>query len=353
MSAGRYHIYLWMAMLSLCLYSCSVIDEDLSGCGLDNKIVYKMQLVTNIHTELDVQLGAEDEQPLAQQLLASLDNIFTDMAHDIDISFYNTDKKRERHEQHIMDASSAEYVVYLPERDYRHLAVANIMDATNVAMYSADQDPASVILQQQMADTIDSHNTGIFTARQIIQVCNCTETYNVDLYMANSCTALVVDTSKVSIKGMTVMAEGLASGMSVNDSTYTFAHNPVVRSTEMPVSSAYHRTCHYLVTFPSSDTKIMAPSATKTMASADNSSRSPQQAESTAGGYYKLKAYITLNDGKVTENIITVGTPLKAGQLKVIKMVMNDDGSLSPLSMDVGVSVTLDWKEGGTYEPDL
>ena len=96
------------------LPSCSIIDENLDDCGINNKIVYRLKLITNIQTELDQQLGSADERPVADALRQSLNGIFTDMAHDIDLSFYNTDNIREKHEQHIMNASQAEYVVYLP-----------------------------------------------------------------------------------------------------------------------------------------------------------------------------------------------------------------------------------------------
>ena len=79
----------------------------------------------------------------------------------------------------------------------------------------------------------------------------------------------------------------------------------------------------------------------------------PIWADSQAEPFFRIKAYITLPNGSVTENIISVEQPLLAGYLKIIKMKMKQDGSLTPESHDVGVSVTLDWKQGGTYEPEI
>lgn len=327
---NRYCVLLLMAAMLLVPTSCSVIDEDLSDCGVDNKIVYRLQLVTNVQTELAEHLSTEAEQPVASALKASLGNIFTEKAHDIDLSFYNTDDQRERHEQHIMDASSAEYVVYLPERDYRNLSVANISDAANVTLVSPEYGHRGMVLEQMVADTIDSHTTGMFTARKIIQVCKCTESYDVDLYMANCCTALVVDTAGVYVKGVNVVAQDFASRFAVGDSIYSFDNDVVIRSNEISIPKTLHRTCHYVVSFPSAD---------KTRAD--------------AGAYYRIKAYVTLADGTITENVMTVETPLSAGNLKIIKMRMKADGSLTPECHDVGVSVTLDWKQGGVYEPDI
>ena len=322
----RNSLFTALVAATMLLPSCSIIDENLDDCGINNKIVYRLKLITNIQTELDQQLGSADERPVADALRQSLNGIFTDMAHDIDLSFYNTDNIREKHEQHIMNASQAEYVVYLPERDYRNLAVANMADATNVTLESDDNTPTTMKLLQQQGDTIDSHTTGMFTARKTIEVCNCTESFNVELYMANSCAALVVDTAGVSIRGMTVLTQDFATSFAVSDSTYAYQANPLIRSVEVPTNGQPY-TCHYAVSFPSRHTR--------------------------SDGLFRIKAYVTLPDGTTTENIITVEQPLMAGYLKIIKMKMKPNGSLTPLSQDVGVSVTLNWKQGGTYEPEV
>ena len=330
---------LMLPAAAVVLSSCSIIDEDNSDCGMDNKIVYRLKLRTNIQTELDTQLGMEEERPVAQALSSSLSGIFTDWAHDISLSFYDTDDKLYKTENHTMDASQAEYVVYLPERDYRNLVVANIADAENIRPLD-DTHPDDVKLQyDNLTDTLNSHTTGLFTARQVIEVCGCTETYYVDLYMANSCAALVVDTTGVDIRGMKVFTQDFATSFAVADSAYAFTANPVVRSTEIPLPGQ-HSTCHYAVSFPSRNT----------MGAANNAHPATRANGET---FFRIRAYVTLPDGSVTENIISVEQPLLAGYLKIIKMKMKTDGSLTPVSHDVGVSVTLDWKHGGTYEPEI
>lgn len=337
---------LMLAAAAVVLSSCSIIDEDNSDCGLDNKIVYSLKLRTNIQTVLETQLGTEEERPVAQALRSSLSGIFTDWAHDISLSFYDTDDKLYKTEKHTMDASQAEYVVYLPERDYRNLVVANIADAKNIRPLD-DTHPDDMKLQyDNLTDTLNSLTTGLFTARQVIEVCGCTETYYVDLYMANSCTALVVDTAGVNVKGIKMFAKDFATYFAVSDSAYHFYSNPVVRSEEMDVPKEIHRACHYVVSFPSRDEAIQLSSPQRA-----TPTKAPTKA--TPDAYYRVMAYITLPDGSITENIISIESPLLAGRLKIIKLKMKQDGSLTPESHDVGVSVTLDWKEGGTYEPDI
>ena len=41
---------LMLPAAAVMLSSCSIIDEDNSDCGLDNKIVYRLKLRTNIQT---------------------------------------------------------------------------------------------------------------------------------------------------------------------------------------------------------------------------------------------------------------------------------------------------------------
>lgn len=320
----------WLLSVLMCA-SCSIIDEDNSNCGKDNKIDYQLQLVTNITTELNTQLNTDVELPVARALAESLSTIFTHTAHDVDLSFYGNDSLRAYHEQHIMDANQASYSIYLPVREYHHLAVANISDAINVDL-SDDETAQRSKLVQHTADTIDSHTTGLFSARQQINVSgNENQTFFVELYMVNSSAALVIDTAGVTgIQDIRIFASGFANSFAVRDSLYTYTHDPVVRSNQVAIEDSRF-ICHYTVNFPSRS------SATR----------------GTEAECWRFVAYVTLTDGSVTENIISVETPLLPAHLRIIKAKMKSDGSLHVASQDVGVSVTLDWKQGGVYEPDL
>ena len=68
---------------------------------------------------------------------------------------------------------------------------------------------------------------------------------------------------------------------------------------------------------------------------------------------WQLKVYLTNLDGSVTETVLDIDEPLKAGDLKVIKGSVDDEGAIRPYDSTVGVSVTLDWNHGGTYDPEL
>ena len=68
---------------------------------------------------------------------------------------------------------------------------------------------------------------------------------------------------------------------------------------------------------------------------------------------WQLKVYLTKSDGKVTETVLDIEEPLKAGDLRIIKGELDDDGAVRPYDSTVGVSVTLDWGNGGDYEWEM
>ena len=63
--------------------------------------------------------------------------------------------------------------------------------------------------------------------------------------------------------------------------------------------------------------------------------------------------YVPLQDGTITENRLGFSQPLRAGQLRVIRVRILHDGTLSTDDTSVGVSVTLDWKQGGSHDVPL
>ena len=72
------------------------------------------------------------------------------------------------------------------------------------------------------------------------------------------------------------------------------------------------------------------------------------------GNYYEAKVYVDMPDGTTTETVLTLREPLNSGQLKVVKLELQLDGQVKPVGTgEVGVSVTLDWKDGGTHDIEL
>lgn len=320
-----------MVLLSLlgtmALIGCSTIDEDLSDCGNDYQMDYELQLVTNISTELQTQLTTQTEMRVADALRNHLANVFTDFAHDIDLSFYDVDEKGNllHHEDHVMDDNEKSYTLFLPMRQYRHLALANLKDNSWVHAEGGDNSETLRLVQEEK-DIVESHQTGIFTARSDMDVLEgVDQTFHVPLYMANSAVALVLDPRGHTPKKVEVFATGFATGFNVNDSTYTFVENPPLVQTQ-EIDTGTDQQCFCSVNFPSRD-----------KAEGDEP-------------LWKFIIHVTNEDGTITETVLTVMEPLKAGDLKIVKAYLDDDGAAQPTDATVGVSVTLDWNSGGEHE---
>ena len=326
---------MWL-LLSACwlMAGCSVIDDDLSDCGEEEEelqLDYELRLVTNMTTELQTQLTTITEIGVANALQTHLEDIFSDFAHDIDLSFYDTegDKGVLYHKSDVIDANQTTYTLTLPMNKYMHLAVANLVENAVVSLENEEHSYSSK-LHQQEGSALDSHTTGLFTARQHMEVLSgVSQVFNVRLYMANSAVALVLDTKGHQYTDLKVYATGFATQFNISDSVYVYPEtSPLIRANK--VDTGNDLLCYCSVNFPSRDE---APAGTATI--------------------WQLKVYLTNLDGSVTETVIDVKEPLKAGDLRIIKGSVDDEGAIRPYDSTVGVSVVLDWNSGGSYDSEL
>jgi hypothetical protein len=229
-------------------------------------------------------------------------------------------------------------------REYMHLAAANIQDNTVVALSGDDKCPtAQLATIPEGEETIDSHTTGLFTARYPLKVLEgVSQTFHVRLYMANCAEALVVDPRGHSYKDMKVFATGFASKFHINDSTYTFPEKyPYVRATKVNTGED-EKLCFCAVNFPTTDEEGM-----RTVVEV------PFDENESETVFWQFYVYVTNDDGSVTESVLSVRSPNKAGQLRIIGGYMGDDGAIHPKDHTVGVSVTLNWNDGGHHDIDL
>ena len=328
---------------------CCSIDDDLSDCPPDEsryQMEYELKLVTNMTTELQTQLTTITELSVASALETHLENIFSDFAHDVNLSFYDTEGTKERleHKVDIINTNQTTYDLTLPMRKYLHLAVANLAENHVVGLFQDNYSTTSVLQQDEgivpdgsSTSVVDSHTTGLFTARQPMEVLSgVSQTFNVRLYMANSAATLVLDPKGHTFKDIRVFATGFANEFHISDSTYVFpTTSPLIRADK--VDTGNDLLCYCSVNFPSRDA---APASVR------------KRAE-TGPSLWQFKVYLTKLDGKVTETILDISEPLKAGDLRIIKGELDDEGAVRPYNSTVGVSVTLDWNDGGTYNPNL
>lgn len=320
---------------------CSIIDEDQSDCVETTKIEYDLTLVTNITTEIETKLNTLTDADIADELREHLKNIFTDFAHDVDLSFYDTkgDSIRLFHDEHIMNANQASYSLNLPMNNYMHLATANILGNKLVSL-SDDEHCHPSRLQQIVRDTVDSHTTGLFTARQPMNVlAGVNQRFNVRLYMANCAAALVLDPRNLQqMDGVRVYSTGFATGFSICDSAFQYVqHPPIVRTAELIGGKSGQR-CYCSVNFPSRRAVGNTRTVIETL--------EPFIAKPGEDARWEFRVYVPQPDGTITETILRIKEPLSAGQLKIIKCWIGEHGAVVTKNSEVSTSVTLDWKEG-------
>ena len=117
MRRGKWEIMNWVlgvTLLLVVLTACSSIDEDMSDCGVEYEMEYELQLTTDIETALQTQLTSEKELQVADALRNYLDNIFSGVAHDIDLSFYDTGKEANllHYESQLMNDNEKSYQLF-------------------------------------------------------------------------------------------------------------------------------------------------------------------------------------------------------------------------------------------------
>jgi len=336
------------------LTACSVIDEDQSDCEPETqaKLDYELRLVTNMTTELKTELTTQTDLQLASALRQHLSGVFTDFAHDVNLSFYDTqgDSVLLQKDEHIMNANQASYTLNLPMRHYMHLAAANVVGNELVSVDGDDRCHRSMLLQVA-GDTIDSHTTGLFTARQPMEVLgNVSQSFNVHLYMANCAAALVVDTrGNVDERSLRVFSTGFATSFSICDSLFRYADNPpIVRTARVGLdASGGGESTEGIAAFCSVNFPSREPAgSTRTIIETTD----PFIAQPGEEALWEFRVYAPQADGSVTETKLRIKEPLRAGQLKIIRCYVMPNGSVVTEAPEVSTSVTLDWKQGLVIE---
>lgn len=336
------------------LTGCSAIDDNLDDCGEQTRMDYELQLVTNVQTEVQTQLNAQTDLSLAATLKTHLSRVFTDHADDINLSFYGVegDSMLMHNDKHIMNDSEHSYTLYIPRRKYMHLAVANIEDNPVVRLEYADNCHTAV-LRQIASDTIDSQNTGIFTARQLMEMVEgIDQTFNVKLYMANCSAMLMVDPQGYDISNMRVFTTGFATAFYIADSLYEYKKPAPIIRTQRIASNDSGSVGFVSINFPSPDPAAQQLSRKATTRTVIETSE-PFIADTNEETLWEFRVYLPQADNTTTETILRIKEPLRAGQLKIIKVRINENGQIVSDAPNVGVSVTLDWKAAGSYNPEL
>lgn len=317
-------------MLALTTFMTSCIDEDMSDCGQDYQINYSLQLETRLSTIVDQTLDQATEQAIAHNLKQELGNIFTAHAKDNDLSFY-VGEKLFHHEANPMDASSVSYTIFLPQQNYRNLALANTAAEPLLSLIGKDACN-TLALTQEKKDTIESHSNALFSSRLNIKEDDFNHHLKTTLHMLNAASAVVIDKNNLAPQEIVGFAKGMANTFAVSDSTYNYDYHTVVRAKKVATTDTHEAL--YAVSLPSKDGLSTARAAEE------------------ESYIWEFHVIVKLN-GKYTENTLLFKEPLKAGALKIAKVTLQPDGSLESNTQSVGVSVKLDWKPGGKHDIEI
>lgn len=315
----------WGSVVLACPLLASCIDEDLSKCGVNYTVSYAVRQPVDLGAEVRAVLSAPAEQGVAADVEAALGGVFAGTVHDLDLPFYDVHMLEHR-QAAVIDAARATMTFYMQKADYRHLPLGNVEGGEPLGIDGADSDLA-LTLGTAVGDTIPSHAAPVYSGRLDMPLADRDEAYRADLYMVNSAVAVALADAADGIGAVTGVVDGMATSFAVNDSTFSFDRGQATRMVGMQ-SPGYHTL--YAVTMPSRDTQ----------AAADDE------------GLWQVKVYVDLG-GKITENVLHISEPLRAGRVKIIKGVIKDDGSITTESPEVGVSVTLDWKPGGSHDVEI
>ncbi len=345
------HIFSMFLLGAVILTGCnSLVDEDMSDCGDKLDLGYELQLVTNMRTEIKTVLDLQADLQVATVLEEHLGEVFTDFAHDVDLSFYDTagDMARLEHLDVVMNASQSSYSLLIPARPYMHTCVANLDTDPHITLEDADYCHSARLVQHlAVKDTADAHLSGIFTARKRMDIISgIDQRFDVSLYMVNAATALVLDmTDAPGVKDLKVFLRGLADGFRLADSTYTFDTDYVVRTKLLATEAGSTERCYVSTHFPSRD----VDPATKAVIDIED----PDGDKYSGDPLWFWEVYATMEDGSVTKSTLDVHSPVHAAQLKVVKGKVRADGGMSTDDPLVGASVELDWLPGKEHDIEM
>ena len=345
------HIFSMFLLGAVILTGCnSLVDEDMSDCGDKLDLGYELQLVTNMRTEIKTVLDLQADLQVATVLEEHLGEVFTDFAHDVDLSFYDTagDMARLEHLDVVMNASQSSYSLLIPARPYMHTCVANLDTDPHITLEDADYCHSARLVQHlAVKDTADAHLSGIFTARKRMDIISgIDQRFDVSLYMVNAATALVLDmTDAPGVKDLKVFLRGLADGFRLADSTYTFDTDYVVRTELLATEAGSTERCYVSTHFPSRD----VDPATKAVIDIED----PDGDKYSGDPLWFWEVYATMEDGSVTKSTLDVHSPVHAAQLKVVKGKVRADGGMSTDDPLVGASVELDWVPGKEHDIEM
>lgn len=322
-------------LLLLTLQSCTFIDDDRSDCETSFSLNYQLRVVSNINLQLSEQLQMSTGSQTLATLNSYLNPILQPTASAVHLSFFPTDGSDPVHYDRETAGLRTAFSLSIPAADYRHIAVIGQEDPS---IFIKDNTSAETTrLTQFLNDTVDSHNHAALAGTLDMSVTNNTnQSWEINLYPADAAVAVVMKKNPNVVRTRVFLAD-LATSFTPNDSTWHWEHNSLVRTDAVEVTGT-DSVAYCGIAFPS---RMEAPGTIDPDVAAAK------------GAVWRVVILSDLPNGTTTRSVLYMTEPLKAGDIRVIRIHVNDDGGVSTSDSNVGASVTLDWKKGGEYNPEI
>ncbi|MDD5861895.1 MAG: FimB/Mfa2 family fimbrial subunit [Prevotella sp.] len=323
------------SLLSLCGCSyISSIDDDTTGCNETYDISYQLHAVINTNYQITEQMPDDGDATLRESLTDLLNPLLHPTSYSTQLLFVNAADGSFESSAQTIEGDEKVLALTLCPGSYRHLAVSGTDKVAALLVDTTNINKMGVV--QPSGDTIIAQQQPLLSARQDITITgNSNEDIHVRLYPANAAVA-VVATQPETIKDVQMFITDLASSFTINDSTYHFEEDALLR-TSVSDGPKEHEKIYHALTFPSRDV----------------ASRANGDAARTDGTIWRVIVLATCSDNSVTRSVLSVQRPLKAGDVRVIRISIANNGAVTTSTAGVGASVTLDWNKGGEYHPNI
>ncbi len=324
-----------LLLLLLTLHSCTLIDDDRSDCENAYSLNYELKVVSNINLQLSEQLQVNTGSLTLKTLNNYFSGIMQPATSQVRLGFYPTDGGAPVYYSRETEGQRTAFAISIPADNYRHVAVIGQEDPS---IFLRDTtEAATVRLTQLLTDTVDSHNHAILAGTLDMNVLgNTDQSWEINLYPADASVAVVMKKNPKVLRTRVFLAD-LATSFTPNDSTWHWDYPSLVRTDAVDVAGT-DSVAYCGIAFPS---RMEAPGTID-----------PEN-PAAKGAIWRVIIQSDLPDGTTTRTVLYMQKALKAGDVRVIRIKVNDDGGVSTPDSNVGASVTLDWKKGGEYHPEI
>lgn len=323
--------------LPFAIVSCryiGTIDDDTSNCNHTYRFTYHMHAVSNTNDQITTQLSNDGDAALRQDLTSLLTPLLHPNQYGANLLFQDMGERSNLVSPQTFIGDETSLTMMLCPNDYRHVAVTGT--DKDIAMLRDSMEITKAAISQPQKDTISSQQVALLSGRKEIKITGNEDNIHVHLFPANAAIAVVAK-QDATVKDVKIFFTDLASSFTLNDSTYHFDQNAFVRTT-LNTTANQAKKIYYALVFPSRDNAPGTIDKDNTQAS---------------GAFWRTIIMAEIADGTTTRTVLYVKKALHAGDVKIINITVGSNGAAESTDTNMGASVTLDWKNGGSYDPNI